>query len=132
MFSGVKKQDHEFSPGNVITFDTAVINTAGALNLNSGVFQVPRGAGGIFAFSFSSFTGKKTQCLWIDVEKNGSVLFRILDCNDRPNVEGDNVSFNFIEELQDGDTIRLKLRSGGYNSLHSSPTNNVIFSGIRL
>ena len=66
----------------------------------------------------------------IEVEKNGSLKFLIYD-GDNQNAEGANISYYWLEDLQAGDTIRLKVRNG-HDELHSSPSNFIIFNGFRL
>ena len=66
------------------------------------------------------------------MQKNGSFKFYIVDGDDQ-NAEGANISYYWLEDLQAGDTIRLKVYSySGYDDLHSSPSNFVIFNGFRL
>ena len=104
----------------------------GALSLGTGrkgTFEAPQD--GQYAFSFSCFTGKRTKYLSIRMEKNGSSKFLIADGNDRADVEGDNFSYFWLEDLVVGDSIRLKVHNGN-NALHSSSTNYIIFNGFRL
>ena len=126
----MRNSDSKLSPGTYITYDIAKVDTEGALNLGSGTFVAPQD--GQYAFSFSCYTGKRTEYFVIEVVKNGSKKFLIADGNDRADVEGDNISYYWLEELVAGDSIRLKVYDGDYNALHSSSTNYIIFNGFRL
>ena len=97
--------------------------------MGSGLFTVPRDGHGRYFFSFVC-SGRRSKYLKIYVQKNGSSKFDIVDGDDR-NIEGANVSYYWLEDLQDGDTIRL-LVHGSYADLHSNPNNPVIFNGFRL
>ena len=99
------------------------------MDLGSGLFTVPRDGHGQYAFSFVC-SGRRSKYLKIYVRKNGSSKFAIGD-NDRRNVEGANVSYYWLEDLQDGDTIRLRVSSGN-DDLPSNANNPVIFNGFRL
>ena len=99
--------------------------------MGSGLFTVPQDGRGQYAFSFFC-SGERSTYLLIGVEKNGSVKFVIAD-DDYPNAEGANISYYWLEDLQAGDTIRLKVYgNSGYDDLHSSPSNFIIFNGFRL
>ena len=127
-FSGIRNLDSTISTGNYISYNTATINTNGVLDLSSGLFTVPRDGHGQYAFSFVC-SGRRSKYLVISVQKNGDSKFLIADA-DVENIEGANVSYYWLEDLQDGDTIRLQVLSG--DDLHSNPNNHVIFSGFRL
>ena len=130
-FSGIRNLDSTISTGNYISYNTATINTNGVLDLGSGLFTVPRGGHGKYSFSFVC-SGRRTKSIHIVVEKNGLEKFRITDGDDQ-NVEGANVSYYWLEDLQDGDTIRLQVYDWSIrDSLHSNPNNPVIFNGFRL
>ena len=107
-----------------ITFDSAPINTGGVLNTETGIFTSSQA--GNYAFSLAAFSSNKS-IVYINIYKNDIFVFHVVDGNDKGN--GNNLAYYWMDTLQDGDTIKLKVQSG---ELYSDSVNFIIFNGFLL
>ena len=107
-----------------ITFDSAPINTGGDLNTETGTFTSSEA--GTYAFSLSAFSSTETY-VEVGIYKNGQFEFHVFDANNKGN--GNNLAYYWMDTLQDGDTIKLKVNNG---ELHSDSVNFIIFNGFLL
>ena len=106
-----------------ITFDSATINTGGVLNTETGTFTSSQA--GNYAFSLAAFSSNKD--VYIHIYKNQQFEFHVVDLNDKGN--GNNLAYYWMDTLQRGDTIKLKVGNG---ELHSDSVNFIIFNGFLL
>ena len=94
-----------------------------SFNLASGIFTSPRK--GVFEFSAAITHGNKGFNSLI-VEKSGIQVLKFSARADSDSSNDDTLSFSWIMELHQGDTIRLKVTAGRFVA---SSTYNWIFNG---
>ena len=121
MFSVYRTTSGGFS-GDV-TYNNAVENTYGYVNLDTGIFTSP--TNGIFHFTFSAeaYSSSKTR-RYVGVYINGNRQFIILADNDTSKVS--NLNYSWYFELKTNDQVQLKIDEG---NLYSSSERRVYFNG---
>ena len=94
------------------SYTTFLTNRGGGFDLESGVFTAPRA--GVYHFSFVALRLNKNRHR-MSVEKNNvKVLEFYGETTEDTYGDQDLLSFDFIIELQQGDTVRLKVTSGAF------------------
>merc|ERR1712062_639147 len=116
-----------------LKFPKIIINLGDAFDGSSGTFTAP--VKGVYTFSFSgqqsgaAATATGDTVIELRVQKNGAVVFRIID--DR-NTDGEkqkhqNINSIFSLELNENDTVNLELNSD--DKLYASGSYRLIFMG---
>ena len=119
VFSAFKTAGKRYYTGDYLdNYDGFLTNYGNSFSLESGIFTSPRQ--GIFEFSASvahAYGVIGYNSLWI--ERN-NMEFGILQFNSDAKTSGggDTLSFSWIMELQQGDTIRLKVSAGEFEAYY--------------
>ena len=99
-------------------------NHGGGFDLDSGIFTAPRT--GVYHFSSAALQNFKGGHI-MSVEKNNIKELEFLgETTSGAPGDDDLLSFDFVMELQQGDTVRLKVTSGAF---FCHPNYNCIFNG---
>merc|ERR1711983_603644 len=106
-----------------VTYNYAVENTYGYVDLDTGIFTSP--TNGIFHFTFSAEAKSSTVTRrYVGVYINGNRQFIILADNDTSKVS--NLSYSWYFELKTNDQVQLKVDVG---QLYSKFDRRVYFNG---
>ena len=119
IFSAYKNEsDTVFGPGYLEEFNGFLTNFGNGFILSNGTFTAQREG----KYEFSAAANSATiDPAFLAVEHNGAIVLSFYTYS-----PDDALSFSWIMELQQGDTVRLKVTSGAFNC---GPNYNCIFSG---
>merc|ERR1712150_37495 len=127
VFSAYKSSKSEASPGEYIKdFNGFLTNYGNCFDLASGIFTSPRP--GVYEFA-ASVTHVNRGFHFLIIEKNNSEVFRLGD-GDTSAVDGDGgdtLSFSWIMDLKQGETVRLRVSE--YGEFVSDTYDPWIFNG---
>ena len=130
IFAAVRSESGNVEGNSVITYDTLTANLGEAMDISTGAFTAPKN--GLYAFTFSA-AAHETKAGHVEVEvlKNGAGQFFIDDGNadHKPNTKERNISFYWMFDLAENDTVKLKV-SAGTVGLHADECcDRVYFTG---
>ena len=120
IFSAVKTSGSYATGAYIDGYDRFLTNYGNHFSLSTGIFTAPRE--GIFEF-FTATENILDTISAIIVEKNNAKELEFLKRDDFESP----LSFSWMMELKQGDTIRLKV-NGGFG-FHCTPTANCLFNG---
>ena len=116
-----------------IVFQTEIFDTDSAYNTSDGLFTVPSGEGGRYAFNFSTrLTNWNTSQVQIYLLIDGSTDQLLFENGDQ---HGDNNSFaqSGVVNLSAGNTVGVYFyQNGGNGGVLRSGENNSFFSGYKI
>ena len=116
-----------------IVFQTEIFDTDSAYNTSDGLFTVPSGEGGRYAFNFSTrLTNWNTSQVQIYLLIDGSTDQLLCENGD---AQGDNNSFaqSGVVNLSAGNTVAVYFyQDGGNGGVLRSGENNSFFSGYKI
>ena len=122
------KTDGEFASTRStrkIVFNEVTLNVGNAMNSDGFVAPIA----GHYRFSFSAIgtLAKFELNTWVHVYKNGILDMYIGDSNDGVRSDGNNISHNWIWQLNKGDKVSFQVDRESV--LHAGPTTPVNFNG---
>ena len=116
-----------------IVFQTEIFDTDSAYNTSDGLFTVPSGEGGRYAFNFSTrLTNWNTSLVQIYLLIDGSTDQLLFENGD---AQGDNNSFaqSGVVNLSAGNAVGVYFyQDGGNGGVLRSGENNSFFSGYKI
>ena len=102
------KNSGTISAGNYIgDYGKFLTNYGNSFDLASGIFTAPRG--GSFEFFAATYQNYPSHANTIQVYKNDMAEVEFYS-----NSDSDTLSFNWIMVLQEGDTVRMKVKQGAF------------------
>ena len=113
VFSAFKTDGTYYKGDYLDNYDGFLANYGNSFSLESGIFTSPRK--GIFEFSAATHHMDKGEST-LRIEKNNIKVLDFSTYTDTDNGNDDTLSFSWIMELQQGDTIRLKVTRGGFRA----------------
>ena len=131
MFSAVKTSG-SYNVGSYLTsYQKFLTNHGNSFDLSSGIFIAPRNW--VFEFSATTFYNADlgpVELAWfhLSVEKNG-IGELSFGANNYFNSNDDILTFDWIMELQKGDTMQLKVIDGQFQCGIDTRRTNCLFSG---
>ena len=94
----------------------------GAFELTSNGAALKFKISGLYTLTFSGQSGiGRYEETWIQVKKNGGVIFYIRDYNNADKGDRNNIAYTWADNFQSGDTIKLEV-TGGHLYAHSPLT----------
>lgn len=124
VFSAFKTSNEYFYTGDYLNnYNGFLTNYGNSFNLTSGIFTSPRK--GVFEFSAATYHGNQGSDNLI-VEKNNIQVLAFHANAETGNGNDDTLSFTWIMELQQGDTVRLKVTKGTFRAASNA---NWTFNG---
>ena len=126
VFSAFKNDRGSASSGEYIrNFNGFLTNYGNSFSLTSGIFTSPRQ--GVFEFSTAihHYTRKYSNTLVI--EKSNSKVLEFEAYAEPNNSNGDTLSFSWIIDINQGETIRLKVGNNGKFEAYAD--SNWVFNG---
>ena len=122
VFFALKKKDNVENFKGQITFNQQITSSDGDFDLDLANGKVTIHIPGVYQFSFSGQGGYQiSENTYVIVLKNGNEIFDIWDSS---NSAGDvnNLSYVWMMEMQDGDTIQMNAGSHLYTDQYTHVT----------
>ena len=113
VFSAVKTLGSTSSGSYISSYTKFLTNHGNAFSLSTGIFTAPRS--GVYEF-YSSTLGANDGAHYITVQKNNvdELRFRMELTDKGGHNNNNNLSFDWIMKLEQGDTVRLKVTDGSF------------------
>ena len=125
MFSAFKTNGEDFFAGDYLNnYDGFLTNYGNSFNLTSGIFTSPRE--GVFEFSAATYHWTQGSYKLI-VEKNNIQVLQFRAYAESEYGNSDTLSFSWIMELNQGETVRLRVGNSGKFDAYGNA--NWVFSG---
>jgi len=123
VFSAIKVEGDYTAGRYIIGFGEYLANNGNSFDLSTGTFVAPRA--GVFEFSVAFLNANKNENR-MSIEKNDNKELEFLAYTPGSSYDYDTLSFSWINELQQGDKIRLRVTAGHF---FCSTTYVCIFNG---
>lgn len=108
-----------------ITYDHIEVNERSGFNGQTGKFRAP--VAGTYGFSFTGMTGTEKKYARVNVYKDSSIIYRIVDGN--TGGPWNNIGASWMFKLRRGQEVYLKVVAG---HLLTNPAEGIRFSGHLL
>jgi len=123
VFSAIKDFGGTSSGSYISSYTKFLTNHGNAFSLSTGIFTAPRA--GVYEF-YSSTYGYDNGAHTIAVQKNNIDELKFKMYLTDKGINNDNLSFDWMMKLEQGDTVRLKATSGQF---YCSSTAACVFNG---